>query len=469
MKKTNQFSHKIILSLLFVIPLLGNAQTESDKDAPNFIFILTDDQGWSQLSSTMDAKMEEAKSSYLETPRINSIGDAGMRFTDGYAPAPLCTPSRRSIQCGTVPARSGSEFPSIWVPDEHLTIPKALKRANPDYMCAHFGKWGENMISTPESCAYDVSDGLTGNSDGGMPVTLNPGHPNPTHENTPPDYINNHDPKNTFSLVEKTIGFMQQQVRANKPFFVQVSFYAQHLSVVTTEKSLQKYKKKGAPDRAYSTAWAAMLDDLDQGVGKLLDGLDALGVTDNTYVILMSDNGGRKAIPGGDINSLPPNYPLSGAKHSVYEGGIRVPFIISGPGIKANSTSHIPIVGYDLLPTLYELAGGNAQQLPSGIDGVSIKSLFKNPTVELKRFKNALVFHRPKKGYSAIRKDNFKLIVKWKNSTEISKVELYDLSSNPIEDGNELSDKYPEKVKQLKVELLSYLKSVKAEKPYNFF
>lgn len=444
---------------------IGNGKNHN----PNFIFILTDDQGWSQLSSPMDSNIPQAASSYLETPRINSIGEAGMRFTNGYAPAPLCTPTRRSILCGTVPARSGAEFPSTWVPSEHLTIPKAIKSANPDYVCAHFGKWGEKMISTPEECGYDYSDGPNGNNEGGMPGTLNPGQSKTTHENTAPHYINNKDPKRTNSLVEKSIEFMQQQVSANKPFYLQVSTYAVHLSVVTTDKAFQKYTKKGTPDRGYSIAWAAMLDNLDHGVGQLLDALDELGISENTYVILMSDNGGRKAIPGGDSNSLPPNYPISGAKHSVYEGGIRVPFMISGPGIPANSTSHTSVVGYDWLPTLYELAGGDALQLPSKIDGVSIKPLFVNPDVNLPRFKDVLVFHRPKRGYSSIIKGNFKLVVKWNHSAEIEKLQLYDLSLNPVEDGNEISEKHPKKVNELQKKLMNYLKSVNAEKPFNYF
>ena len=94
---------------------------------------------------------------------MDRIAEEGMRFTGGYSPAPLCTPTRRSILCGTSAARSGTEFVSSWVPADHMTLPRALKQANPEYQCAHFGKWGEKMISSPEECGYDVSDGHTGN------------------------------------------------------------------------------------------------------------------------------------------------------------------------------------------------------------------------------------------------------------------------------------------------------------------
>ncbi|MHC4924735.1 MAG: sulfatase-like hydrolase/transferase, partial [Planctomycetota bacterium] len=116
---------------------------------PNIILILTDDHGWSQTSGLMDPRVKTSMSSYLETPHMVRLAEGGMRFTSGYSPAPLCTPTRRSILCGTSAARSGTEFKSPWVPAEHLTIPKALKAADPAYRCAHFGKWGEQMISTP--------------------------------------------------------------------------------------------------------------------------------------------------------------------------------------------------------------------------------------------------------------------------------------------------------------------------------
>lgn len=145
-------------------------------DSPNIILILTDDQGWSQRSGLMDPENPETGSSYLHTPAMDRIAEEGMRFTGGYSPAPLCTPTRRSILCGTSAARSGTEFQSDWVPADHMTIPRALKKANRNYQCAHFGKWGEKMISSPEECGYDVSDGHTGNVTGGIADKMQPTH-----------------------------------------------------------------------------------------------------------------------------------------------------------------------------------------------------------------------------------------------------------------------------------------------------
>ena len=165
----------------------------------------------------MDPRVAESQSGYLETPHIVRLMEEGMRFTSGYLPVPLCTPTRRSILCGTSAARSGTEFPGPrWIPAEYLTIPKALKAANGEYRCVHFGKWGEQMISTPEEAGYDASDGMTGNGTGGMPNTL--GVESGSHEKGPPHFIDNRDPKRTRTMTGRAIGFMKEQVAAEKPF-----------------------------------------------------------------------------------------------------------------------------------------------------------------------------------------------------------------------------------------------------------
>ena len=142
-------------------PVTTSAELQISR--PNILLILTDDQGWSQRSDWMHPDVGDSRSEYLHTPNMNRIADEGMRFTSGYAPAPLCTPTRRSILCGTSAARSGTEFSSKWVPADHMTIPRALRQADSAYQCAHFGKWGEQMISSPEECGYNVSDGHPSN------------------------------------------------------------------------------------------------------------------------------------------------------------------------------------------------------------------------------------------------------------------------------------------------------------------
>jgi arylsulfatase A len=453
-----------IIALVFISTLLVNANDlKKTNTPPNILLILTDDQGWSHLSKPINPDIPESCSQYLSTPNIDRFGDSGMRFTSGYAPAPICTPTRRSILCGASAARSGPEFRSEFIPKDHITIPSALKQANPDYLCAHFGKWGEFMKSTPEECGYDKSDGDTGNHTGGMPISLGVGSKD--HSKGPDYFIDDKDPKLTFSVTDSAIQFMNDAVGKKKPFYLQVSYYATHLSIVTKQETLIKYYNKGEPDRSYPKSFAAMLDDLDQGIGKLLEAIEEAGIADNTYVVLMSDNGGQTFMPGNDESRLPLNYPLTGAKQSLYEGGIRVPFMVRGPGIKPGAISHIPVVGYDLLPTFYDLAGGK-KPLPAELEGGSIRPLFENPKKgEVNRQQEGLIFHRPeKRSSSAIRHGSYKLYIKWdKKSGEIQSRSLYNLDESLDENIEvDLAESNKEKADELQKILLDYLQSLES-------
>ncbi len=428
------------------------AGASASTGPPNILFILTDDQGWSQVSKEMHPDIPESRSAYLNTRNMTRLAREGMRFTSGYSPAPLCTPTRRSILCGMTPARQrGTEFASKFVPSKHLTIPKALKRANPAYRCAHFGKWGSQMASTPEECGYDATDGMTSNATGGI-------------ENKEKEFHLDEDPKRTRTVTERAVEFMRAQNKAGRPFYAQVSYYAVHLRVETLQATLKKYQKKGEPDRGYTQAWAAMLEELDAGLGGLLGALDEMGIADRTYVVFMADNGGRGTVPGGDESRLPTNHPLSGAKHSLLEGGIRVPFFARGPGVKSGSVCHTPVVGYDLLPTFYDLAGGK-KRLPADIDGGSFAPLLTDPGKKsVKRPLDALVFHRPGRFMSAIRQGDDKLFINWTPQGKIKSRVLSDLKSDPYEQKN-LAESKTAKADELQAKLLGYLKKVEARAP----
>ncbi len=452
------------------------------RKKPNILFILTDDQGWSQINTRMHPDIPESMSEYLETPAMNRIAREGMVFSSGYCPAPICTPTRRSIQVGTTTARSGTEFDSSlrpqgeYIPHNHLTIPKALKQANPSYTAAHFGKWGELMISTPEQCGYDVSDGMTGNIDGGRGRGRFP-----FSRNEDGDFFHfEDDPKRTPSVTDRAIDFMKSAERADRPFYLQVSYYAVHtIRIELMEKTLEKYNQKGIPDRRYTQAWAGMLEELDQGVGRLLDAIDELNTGDNTYVFFMSDNGCPADMSKrGTVGSLYNNHPLKRGKQELWEGGIRVPFMVRGPGVPQGAYSHEPVAGYDLLPTFYDLAGGE-KALPDEVDGVSLRPLLDNdPATVFTRPFGALVFHRPSVGavgnplntrISAIRQGDHKLHVTWKKggSLDASGIAfrfLIDLSKD-IGEENNLYEQNPELAAQLEKKLLDYLKAVNAEKP----
>jgi arylsulfatase A-like enzyme len=333
-----------------------------------------------------------------------------------------------------------------------MTMANALKQAIPAYRCAHFGKWGEQMISTPEECGYDASDGETGNVTGGME-----GKDETVHIVE--------DPKRTGTLSERAVQFIRSQTQAGNPFYLQVSYYAVHLRVEALETSVNKYEQKGIPDRAYTTAWAGMLGELDTGVGRVLDTLDELGIADNTYVVFMSDNGANRKIPGWDETRKPTNYPLTGGKQTLYEGGVRVPFMARGPGIPPGSVCRTPVAGYDLLPTFYDLAGGRAP-LPAEVDGISIRPVLTDPVKgKLDRRHNALFFHRPDKGYSAIRQGEYKLMLFWNKDGSIKSRELYKVDPDPREENYNIAAAQPEKVALLEKILLDQLKSVNAETP----
>lgn len=434
--------------------IVSAAEANRSPGPPNILFILTDDQGWSQVSKEMHPGFPDSRSAYLNTPNMGRLASEGMRFTSGYSPAPLCTPTRRSVLCGTATARSGTEFKSAFVPSRHMTIPKALKLANPAYRCAHFGKWGEQMISSPEECGYDASDGHTGNVTGGM-------------ANKNEEFHIEKDPKRTGTVTKRAIQFMRKHAQAGQPFYAQVSYYAVHLRVELLRATLKKYQERGKPDRGYTQAWAGMLEELDRGVGDLLEAVEELGIADNTYVFFMSDNGGRGRIPKGDTARLPTNHPLSGAKHSLLEGGIRVPFFVRGPNIESNSCCHVPVVGYDLLPTFFDLAGGK-EALPAEVDGGSIRPLLASPNKgTVTRSLDALVFHRPGKLMSAIRQGDHKLLVFWTQQGKIKSRKLYDVQSDPGETKN-IAASNPGKADKLLKMLTSYLRKVSAEPPKGF-
>jgi arylsulfatase A-like enzyme len=298
-----------------------------------------------------------------------------------------------------------------------------------------------------------------------MPRSLNPDDPKANHANTPPFYLDNEDPKRTPSVTARAIAFMREQVRAGRPFYVQASYYAVHLSIVCREQMLRKYEQKGAPDRGYTPAWAAMLEELDAGVGGLLQALDNLGVAENTYVVFMADNGGRDTLPGGDAAGTPPNFPLTGAKHSLYEGGIRVPFLVRGPKIRSGARCHTPVAGYDLLPTFYELAGGTAP-LPEEVDGASLGALLRDPSRgRVPREPDGLIFHRPGHEFSALRQGDYKLLLFWRPDGTVRTRELYHFDPDPREEGRNVAAEHPDKADALQGILLTYLKSVNAETP----
>jgi len=440
-----------ILLCLSLLPGKFNSRVAEKDDSPNFIVILTDDQSWVGTSYLTDPIDPRTKSDYYQTPNMDRLAQMGMRFTNGYSPAPYCCPTRKSITIGQTPAKHEYQRDRVnWTKNfrKQLSIPQMLKKTNPNYQTAHFGKWDARYDEvTPEEMGYDYSDGLTGNNTGGgktnieWPVALD-------------------DPKLIFSLTERAGEFMEKQVRNGNPFYLQVSHYAVHLGITYRQQTLEKYQSLNPGDKHHIPEFAAMTEDLDTGIGILLDKVKELGLMDNTYIIFLSDNGGRNSQPIGGEQKVHRNFPLRDGKGSMYEGGIRVPFVVAGPGVKANSVSDVPVTGLDILPTLADLAGYK-EKLPEVLDGGSFKNVIQNEgNGEVERNLPYFIFHHAvsRKAQSAIREGNFKLVKTWKEN----RLELFDLSKD-LSEANDLSEKMPEKTKELHEELVEFLTKVDAE------
>ena len=327
---------KILFSKIVLLIILICTISCNNKDiliSPNFILILSDDQGWNGTSYEMIPGSDYSKSDYYETPNIENLAKSGMVFSRAYSPAPTCSPTRYAIQFGQTPARLKHIRVSMNV--DHIdhkgmtTIPRALKRIDSNYVAGHFGKFG--MYSEPINFGYDFSDGMTGNIDGNIDGTVQT------------KWLPQHDvdPKQIFGITKRSLSFMEEQVKQDNPFFLQVSHYAVHSDLVTRKEIYEKYKEKNRGRYHENSSIAAMTEDMDLSVGKIFEKVKELGIEDNTYVIYMSDNGAVEQILGSKKTNKENrgyNYPLRHGKGTLYEGGIRVPFIFSGPGIKPGSS-----------------------------------------------------------------------------------------------------------------------------------
>lgn len=427
---------------------------------PNFVFILADDLGWRDAGFM--------GSTFYETPHLDRLADEGMVFTDAYANAPNCAPTRASLLSGqytprhgifTVPpsARGESAQRQLVVaetatelPLEVITIAEALKTAG--YATASVGKWHLGRRGHgPTDQGFDFSIG--GNARGIPPSyhwpyefvnrrgdvfrirSLRKG-------GSPGEYL-------TDRLTNEAISWLD--AHAHQPFFLYLSHYAVHTPHQTKPQLEAKYRAKGASSG--DARYAGMIESLDDSVGRVLSHLDTLGVADDTVVFFFSDNGGA-----GEVSSMEP---LRGTKGMLYEGGIREPLIVRWPRHgRAGQKSDVPVIGIDFYPTILELAGVSPP--PSQlIDGVSLAPLLGvgDPKALKER---ALYWHFP--AYleagpgsaepfrttpaGAIRQDGYKLI----EFFEDGKLELYDLRRD-IGEGDDLASAMPDKVRELHTRL----------------
>ena len=430
------------------------------KKPPNFVLVYMDDLGWAETSVEMIKGRADTRSDFNQTPNLERLASQGMVLSACYSPSALCAPSRNSLLHGMTPSRLRyTVLSAVEAKKQYLgqiTIPQALKNANPEYQAAHFGKWHNESIK-PSEAGYDVTDGPNGNGPGDF-------------DEDGKTHLPDDDPKRIFSLTDKSIKFMKEQVAAEKPFYLQLSHYANHIWHDSLKETREKYKKlpkgkkyekkDGMPDEEipiamYNHGWiinyAAMLDDVDRAFGTLLDAIDELGIEEETYVIFTSDNGG----------GFRGNAPLKAGKGSLYEGGIRMPSLVRGPGVKAGSYCKVPIVQWDFLQTFYDLAGGSVP-LPEDLDGGSLRDVFeKGDRGKVIRNTKDLIFHFPWHtgvAESVIRSGKYKL----RKDLDSLEIELFDLDKDLGENDNLASD-MPGLVRKLDKKRANYLEEVNAE------
>ena len=419
---------------------------------PNFVFILGEGHGWSSTSVQMDDTVPMSKSSFVRTPNLEKLAAGGVRFANFYAPSPRCTPSRVAMFAGKSPAqlhmtfinegkRDSGDNPngrvltpsaSMELPTSETTLAEVLKRAG--YATAHFGKWHMGRAN-PREHGFDENDGANGN--GG------------------PDNVANPHPKQLYAMTERGLDFMARQVKAGKPFYLQLSHYASRQGGDASAQALATVKSWGGNLNERQIAEAAATLDLDIAFGQVLRKLDELGISTNTYVIFTTDHG----TPGR-------NPPLAGGKGTVSEGGLRVPFIIRGPGIQAGACSHVRVIGADLFPSIAALAHVT-EPLSKGVEGGSFASVLASAgSGAIKRPREEFVVHFPHYDKdavgpaSAIYLGDFKLVRVY----ETGALRLYDLSKD-MREQQDLSKQMPDKVAEMDRRLSDYLKSVNAQMP----
>ena len=276
------------------------------------------------------------------------------------------------------------------------------------------------------------------------------------------------------------LDFIEDALEQERPFYVQLSHYAVHSDLVYSQDSYMQMLIEGSGSVHKNVSYAAMVMDLDKSIGKLLEAYEALGLSENTYIIFTSDNGGMPVLPI-QVNRGRPykqglNSPLLRGKWDLMEGGIRVPFSIAGPNIPQGVVSDTPVIGYDILPTIVELAeASNSSEgitLPADIDGGSFAQVaLKDRSMPVERANEALIFHFPhynsvglQEPHSAIRMGDYKLVKFYSSERSL----LFDLSKD-ISESKDLSKKNKAKVQELETQLSDYLTAVDAELPEGSF
>jgi len=456
----------------FLIPFLLLAELAAFSHAaatrhPNIVYILADDLGWTDLHCQ--------GSEYYETPNIDRLASQGLRMQRFYN-SQNCTPTRAAMMSGQYAPRTGvytvqslDRGPLLErrmnVPKnstrlglDRFILPQVLKTAG--YATAIFGKWGLGNDGEYHPGARGFDDAMVAPTRGFF-LRL-PSVPQPSEQ-----YLMDF-------LTDRAVEFIDRH--QDRPFFLYLPYFAVHTPITPKPDYEAAWKKKAPKGTHWDPAYAAMIQSLDESVGRLMARLDALKLADNTVFIFSSDNGGV----GGYQRTEPPskkkghtdNAPLRGGKGTLYEGGLRVPFIIRWPGVvPPDTTSEAMAAHVDIYPTFLEIAGATPKP-GYPLDGVSFVSVLRNPAAPYHR--PPIMWHFP--GYlpsyvhrgtglrtgpvGAIHSGDFKLM----EFFESGKVELYNLRDD-IGERRNLAAQLPDKVKELEAQLAAWRTSVHAEMP----
>ncbi len=452
-----RFATQILAQTLAWALLLPCPMVEGADRPPNVVFILIDDLGWRDLAVQGNP--------VLHTPHVDRLASEGLRFTDAYAASPVCSPTRAAILTGLAPARIQitnhlpdrprftPDDPKLLpaktldhLPAEHTTIAERLQAAG--YATGFLGKWhlsgpGDGLaIYEPTAQGFDLNIG--GCSFGGPPTFFDPYRIPNLPDRKAGEYLPDR-------LADEALGFMKRHQKS--PFFFCLWNYTVHWPMEAPESYLKKYADHDGPG-LNDPRYGAMIEAMDAAIGRVLQGIDDLGLREDTMVIFTSDNGG--------FSGVADNRPLRDAKGDLYEGGLRVPLIVRWPKhVPAGKTSAIPVVSMDFYPTILEAAG---LKTPAPLDGHSLLPTFAGAT-DLKN--RSLYFHYPNYAWhrsnrlgSAIRHGSHKLIERFDDGS----IELFDLAKDLSEKKN-LADAKPDLASKLRTKLQTWRREVKAAMP----
>ncbi len=421
----------LILLVSLGLTWASESQSANDTPAPNIVLIFIDDMGWTDLSCY--------GSDLHRTPHTDRLAAEGMRFTNAYAAAHICSPTRAALMTGLSPATMNL---TDWIPghprhNERLSMPDwshHMPQGQPTlgeilgdagYTTAWLGKW---HLSEEPGDYFDVVDPAW-------------------NRNTNQD---REDPKGVFSLTRQAIDFIE--ANRDGPFFLGLSHFSVHTPVRFNPEVRDRYRALVRRNGLHThPGYAAMVEALDDSVGQLLDYLDDAGLTENTIVIFTSDNGGLDPRPTN-------NDPLREGKGHLYEGGTRVPLIVRWPGhVEAGAVQDVLVTTVDFLPTFAGLAG--VDSLPDNLEGVDLRGLWLqgDPLAERALYWHYPHYHRGMPS-SSIRVGDFKLI----EFFETGQVELYNLANDPGEQRN-LAQSQPEQAQAMLEQLQAWRDRVGAQ------